>query len=165
MQWRPVHTCPLLSTLSTVTKLWVVDQWWASHKSVAVPPGWVASLVPGYFGYFGGVHWPSTARMDQLFGSLKSLIKHSNVVIDNHIFRLHYRATVVILIAFSLMVTGMSGLSWALLPPLSSTSEWPMILELSQYSQSATSRAFMFLWFRPLNPLARLKTLLTSTRS
>lgn len=44
--------------------------------------------------------------MDQLFGSLKSLIKTSNVVIDNHIFRLHYRATVVILVAFSVMVTG-----------------------------------------------------------
>lgn len=44
--------------------------------------------------------------MDQLFGSLKSFIKTSSCVIDNHIFRLHYRATVIILVAFSLMVTG-----------------------------------------------------------
>jgi hypothetical protein len=44
--------------------------------------------------------------MDQLFGSLKSFIKTSSCVIDNHIFRLHYRATVIILVAFSVMVTG-----------------------------------------------------------
>ncbi len=45
--------------------------------------------------------------MDQLFKDLKGLVKISSCVIDNHIFRLHYRATVVILLAFSLMVTGL----------------------------------------------------------
>jgi len=44
--------------------------------------------------------------MDQLFGSLKQLIKPSSCIIDNHIFRLHYKASMVILLAFSLMVTG-----------------------------------------------------------
>src|SRR5699024_2926075 len=43
--------------------------------------------------------------MDQLFGSLKSFFKRPSVKIDNHAFRLHYRASVIILIAFSLMVT------------------------------------------------------------
>lgn len=43
--------------------------------------------------------------MDKLFGSLKDFFKQPSVVIDNHAFRLHYRATFVILIAFSLMVT------------------------------------------------------------
>jgi len=43
--------------------------------------------------------------MDQLFGNLKGFFKSPKVTIDNHAFRLHYRATFVILIAFSLMVT------------------------------------------------------------
>jgi len=41
-----------------------------------------------------------------LFDNLKALIKPSACVIDNYIFRLHYKATAVILVAFSLMVTG-----------------------------------------------------------
>lgn len=45
--------------------------------------------------------------MFQLFGSLKQFIKPQSCVIDNHIYRLHYKATVLILVAFSLMVTGM----------------------------------------------------------
>jgi len=43
--------------------------------------------------------------MDQLFGSLKAFIKPQSVIIDNHIFRLHYKFSVVILVAFSIMVT------------------------------------------------------------
>lgn len=43
--------------------------------------------------------------MESLFGSLKGFFKQPSVIIDNHAFRLHYRATFVILIAFSLMVT------------------------------------------------------------
>lgn len=43
--------------------------------------------------------------MDQLFGNLKSFIKPQSCIIDNHVFRLHYKFSVVILIAFSLMVT------------------------------------------------------------
>lgn len=43
--------------------------------------------------------------MLDVFGSVKGLLKLDTVRIDNNIFRLHYKATVVILIAFSLLVT------------------------------------------------------------
>ena len=43
--------------------------------------------------------------MFDVFGSVKGLIKLDSVNIDNNIFRLHYKATVIILIAFSLLVT------------------------------------------------------------
>ncbi|VVC30407.1 Innexin [Cinara cedri] len=43
--------------------------------------------------------------MFDVFGSVKGLLKIDNVCIDNNIFRLHYKATVVILVAFSLLVT------------------------------------------------------------
>lgn len=43
--------------------------------------------------------------MFDVFGSVKGLLKLDSVRIDNNIFRLHYKATVVILIAFSLLVT------------------------------------------------------------
>jgi len=43
--------------------------------------------------------------MDQLFGNLKAFIKPQSCIIDNHVFRLHYKFSVVILVAFSLMVT------------------------------------------------------------
>ncbi|KAL3205634.1 hypothetical protein MRX96_052959 [Rhipicephalus microplus] len=44
--------------------------------------------------------------MDQLFGNLKGFFKTDFTVIDNNVFRLHYKATVCILIAFSILVTG-----------------------------------------------------------
>ncbi|RWS05636.1 Innexin inx2-like protein [Dinothrombium tinctorium] len=40
-----------------------------------------------------------------VFGSLRSVIKLDQVCIDNNVFRLHYKATVIILIACSLLVT------------------------------------------------------------
>ena len=40
-----------------------------------------------------------------VFGPLKSLIKLESVCIDNNVFRLHYKATVVFLVGFSLLVT------------------------------------------------------------
>lgn len=43
--------------------------------------------------------------MFDVFGSVKGLLKIDAVCIDNNIFRLHYKATVIILIAFSLLVT------------------------------------------------------------
>lgn len=43
--------------------------------------------------------------MFDVFGSVKGLLKLDTVYIDNNIFRLHYKATVIILIAFSLLVT------------------------------------------------------------
>ncbi|XP_012253835.1 innexin inx2 [Athalia rosae] len=43
--------------------------------------------------------------MFDVFGSVKGLLKLDSVCIDNNVFRLHYKATVVILIAFSLLVT------------------------------------------------------------
>ena len=43
--------------------------------------------------------------MDQLFGSLKAFVKPQTCIIDNHIFRLHYKFSVIILVAFSIMVT------------------------------------------------------------
>ncbi|XP_017784565.1 PREDICTED: innexin inx2 [Nicrophorus vespilloides] len=43
--------------------------------------------------------------MFDVFGSVKGLLKIDAVCIDNNVFRLHYKATVVILIAFSLLVT------------------------------------------------------------
>lgn len=43
--------------------------------------------------------------MFDVFGSVKGLLKLDAVCIDNNIFRLHYKATFVILVAFSLIVT------------------------------------------------------------
>lgn len=43
--------------------------------------------------------------MFDVFGSVKGLLKLDSVNIDNNIFRLHYKATVIVLIAFSLVVT------------------------------------------------------------
>lgn len=43
--------------------------------------------------------------MFDVFGSVKGLLKLDTVCIDNNVFRLHYKATVIILIAFSLLVT------------------------------------------------------------
>ncbi|CAG2056642.1 unnamed protein product [Timema podura] len=43
--------------------------------------------------------------MFDVFGSVKGLLKVDSVCIDNNVFRLHYKATVIILIAFSLLVT------------------------------------------------------------
>lgn len=43
--------------------------------------------------------------MFDVFGSLKSILKTDAVIIDNNIFRLHYKASVIICIAFSLIIT------------------------------------------------------------
>ncbi|RWS22251.1 innexin-like protein [Leptotrombidium deliense] len=43
--------------------------------------------------------------MDKLFDSLKGFIRPSTCTIDNKIFRLHYKFTVAILVAFSMLVT------------------------------------------------------------
>ncbi|CAG9840087.1 unnamed protein product [Diabrotica balteata] len=43
--------------------------------------------------------------MFDVFGSVKGLLKIDQVCIDNNIFRLHYKATVIILVSFSLLVT------------------------------------------------------------
>lgn len=43
--------------------------------------------------------------MFDVFGSVKSLMKLDSVCIDNNVFRLHYKGTVIILVAFSLLVT------------------------------------------------------------
>lgn len=43
--------------------------------------------------------------MFDVFGSVKGLLKIDSVCIDNNIFRLHYKATVIILLAFSMLVT------------------------------------------------------------
>jgi hypothetical protein len=43
--------------------------------------------------------------MFDVFGSVKGLLKIDSVCIDNNIFRLHYKVTVIILVAFSLIVT------------------------------------------------------------
>ena len=40
-----------------------------------------------------------------LLAKLKPFIKPSSYVTDNHIFRLHYKGSVLILVGFSLMVT------------------------------------------------------------
>ncbi|GFV74751.1 innexin inx2 [Trichonephila clavipes] len=40
-----------------------------------------------------------------LFSSLKSFFKTGGTVIDNNVFRLHYKATSIILVAFSILVT------------------------------------------------------------
>lgn len=44
--------------------------------------------------------------MDKLFGDLKGFFKTGKCVIDSYVFRLHYRFTLVVLIAFSIAVTG-----------------------------------------------------------
>uniref|UniRef100_A0A0V0GBJ4 Innexin n=1 Tax=Triatoma dimidiata TaxID=72491 RepID=A0A0V0GBJ4_TRIDM len=43
--------------------------------------------------------------MFDVFGNLKGLLRIDSVCIDNNVFRLHYKATVIILVAFSLLVT------------------------------------------------------------
>ncbi|CAD7087336.1 unnamed protein product [Hermetia illucens] len=43
--------------------------------------------------------------MFDVFGSVKGLLKIDQVCIDNNIFRMHYKATVIILVVFSLLVT------------------------------------------------------------
>lgn len=43
--------------------------------------------------------------MFEVFGSVKGLLKLDSVCIDNNVFRLHYKATVIGLIIFSLLVT------------------------------------------------------------
>ena len=43
--------------------------------------------------------------MFDVFGSVKGLIKLDSVCIDNNVFRLHYKATFVILVVASLLVT------------------------------------------------------------
>lgn len=40
-----------------------------------------------------------------VFSSVRSLVKLDQVCIDNNVFRLHYKATVIFLVAFSLLVT------------------------------------------------------------
>ena len=47
----------------------------------------------------------SETGVDKLFAGVKSLFKPSKSVVDNNIFRLHYRATVAILIGCSVMIT------------------------------------------------------------
>lgn len=44
--------------------------------------------------------------MDKLFGDLKGFFKTKKCIIDSVVFRLHYRFTLVVLIAFSITVTG-----------------------------------------------------------
>ena len=48
---------------------------------------------------------PKTSIMYDVFGSVKGLLKLDSVNIDNTIFRLHYKATVIVLICLSLLVT------------------------------------------------------------
>ena len=43
--------------------------------------------------------------MFDVFGSVKGLIKLDSVCIDNNTFRLHYKATFIILVVASLLVT------------------------------------------------------------
>lgn len=43
--------------------------------------------------------------MYDVFGSIRSLLKVDSVSIDNNIFRMHYKATMFILVAFSLLIT------------------------------------------------------------
>ena len=43
--------------------------------------------------------------MFDVFGDVKSLVKLESICIDNNVFRLHYKATFVILVLASLLVT------------------------------------------------------------
>ncbi|XP_035222703.1 innexin inx2-like [Stegodyphus dumicola] len=43
--------------------------------------------------------------MFDVFGSLRGLIKLDGICVDNNIFRLHYKFTVLVLVAFSILVT------------------------------------------------------------
>lgn len=43
--------------------------------------------------------------MFDIFGSLKGIIKFDAICIDNNVFRLHYKFTVIVLAAFSILVT------------------------------------------------------------
>ena len=50
-------------------------------------------------------HFPLVGAMLDIFRGLKSFIKVSHVQTDSTVFRIHYSVTVLILIAFSLLVT------------------------------------------------------------
>ena len=41
----------------------------------------------------------------EVLGSVRGLVKFDRHCIDNNVFRLHYKATVIFLVAFSLLVT------------------------------------------------------------
>ena len=43
--------------------------------------------------------------MFDVFGSVKGLIKLDSICIDNNVFRLHYKATFIVLVVCSLLVT------------------------------------------------------------
>ena len=43
--------------------------------------------------------------MDELFGSLRYFLRPQSYTIDNHVFRLHYKWSVLFLVGFSIMVT------------------------------------------------------------
>lgn len=43
--------------------------------------------------------------MYDVFGSIRGLLKIDSVSIDNNIFRLHYKGTMFILVAFSMLIT------------------------------------------------------------
>lgn len=45
--------------------------------------------------------------MHKLFSPIKDLIKLDDIWIDNNVFRLHYKITVIILVTASLLVTSM----------------------------------------------------------
>jgi len=42
--------------------------------------------------------------MIDVFGCIKALVKLESICIDNNVFRLHYKVTVIILVTFSLLV-------------------------------------------------------------
>lgn len=42
--------------------------------------------------------------MIDVFGCVKALVKLESICIDNNVFRLHYKVTVIILISFSILV-------------------------------------------------------------
>ena len=57
------------------------------------------------FGAWNDLSLPNVAEMFDVFGSVKGLIKLDSICIDNNVFRLHYKATFIVLVVCSLLVT------------------------------------------------------------
>ena len=115
--WLTVCLSLLLSSSRTITtslpdtiRPWIGDMW-CHWDHCDTSKEWISDQ---YHHYHHNHHHYNSDRTDsvcvlamvfELFGSVRRLVKLDEVCIDNNVFRLHYKATVIFLIAFSLLVT------------------------------------------------------------
>ena len=85
--------------------------------------------------------------MFDVFGSVKGLLKLETICIDNNVFRLHYKATSIILIVASLLVTSRQYIG----DPIDCiVEEIPNNVSIAVFINSMTSRVmyifFLYFW-------------------